>query len=50
MPKFINLKVEVTNLLTKLKEWLVELCLTENCTAEVNEQLEPIINEIVEIG
>lgn len=28
MPKHVNVKVTVTNLLVQLKEWLIELCLS----------------------
>jgi hypothetical protein len=34
--RHLNLKITVTNLLSQLKEWLVELCLTEHCVREVS--------------
>lgn len=37
--KTYDLKQKVVDLLAKLKDWLNELCLTEACMAEVNEQL-----------
>ena len=39
IPKQINLNLTITNLLTQLKDWLIELCLSEHCVTEVCEQL-----------
>lgn len=46
--KAYDLKQKVIDLLSKLKDWLHELCLTDACINEVSEQLDPIINEIKE--
>ena len=47
LPRHLNLQQTVTRLMSQLKEWLIDLCLTEHSAAEAKEQLEPIIEELV---